>query len=205
PRPLLVGVEHLVERRPHAAEQAGREPHEQRQAERGQPAAVAHDAAQRALDGLERPVRASARSGGEEARQQLVQTDLRGSALAPRRLRFASVRRRSSASRAVGEGASASSSVSSSCPSSSTFSLARSRRPRSLPASLPRVASPSGANRKPTTAPIPRPSRKEPNPAPRSLTLPPPDRPGRRPRRRAAGRGSAAAAARSGRRWRAYG
>src|SRR3989442_58165 len=75
--------------------------------------------------------------------------------LAPRRRRFASVSRRSIATRAVGS--SSSSSLSSSSPSSPAFSAARSRNPRSLRDSLVRDASPgSGAHMEPSTGPKPR-------------------------------------------------
>src|SRR5204863_8093159 len=110
----------------------------------------------------------------------------------PRRRRFASVNRRSIATRAVGASSSSSSAASSSSPA---FSAARSRNPRSLLDSLPRDASPgSGANRKPSTAPRPKPSRNGPNPAPRSLTRRPPDHPARLPRPDVAARAIAAAA-----------
>src|SRR5207249_10798572 len=59
--------------------------------------------------------------------------------LPPRRRRFASVSRRSIATRAVGASSSSSSAVSSSSPSSPAFSAARPRNPPSLRAgSLPR-------------------------------------------------------------------
>src|SRR5437016_8469577 len=120
--------------------------------------------------------------------------------LAPRRRLFASVSRRSIATRAVGPSSSSSSAVPSSPPSSPAFSAARSRNPRSLCDSLVREASPgSGANRNPSTAPRPRPSRKGPNAAPRSLILPPPDHPAPPPPLGAAARVTAAAAGRSGR------
>src|SRR2546427_11756588 len=115
--------------------------------------------------------------------------------LPPRRPRFASVSRRSIATRAVGASSSSSSAVSSSSPSSPAFSAARSRNPRSLRDSLVRDASPgSGANRKPSTAPRPKPSRNGPNPAPRSLTRPPLDHPARLPLPDVAARAIAAAA-----------
>src|SRR3989449_2760294 len=115
--------------------------------------------------------------------------------LFPRRRRFASVSRRSIATRAVGASSASSSAVSSSSPA---FSAARSRNPRSLLDSLVRDASPgSGANRNPSTAPRPKPSRKGPNPAPRSLILQPPDRRARPPPPGAAGRVTGAAAGRS--------
>src|SRR5947208_16623865 len=114
--------------------------------------------------------------------------------LFPRRRRFASVSRRSIATRAVGASSASSSPVSSSSPSSPAFSAARSRNPRSLRDSLVRDASPgSGANRKPSTAPRPKPSRNGPNPAPRSLTRRPLDRPARLPLPDVAARAIAAA------------
>src|SRR3989454_10512527 len=76
PRTPLVGVEHLVECGAQAAEQARREPQEQRQAHGGQPDALAHHARERALHQREGPVGRAARGGREQPGEQLVQLDL---------------------------------------------------------------------------------------------------------------------------------
>src|SRR5256885_12722887 len=63
--------------RSQAAEQPGGEPEKQRQADRGEPAAVAHHAGQRRLHLREDLIGVAAGRRREEARQQLVQLHLR--------------------------------------------------------------------------------------------------------------------------------
>src|SRR5256885_17156448 len=62
--------------RSQAAEQPGGEPEKQRQADRGEPAAVAHHAGQRRLHLREDLIGVAAGRRREEARQQLVQLHL---------------------------------------------------------------------------------------------------------------------------------